>query len=145
MRKTVLSLVLAALLGPSLAEAQGATVELRLALPIVLPQLVVVSPGVQVVPDVDHEVFFVDGWYWVRHDAGWYRSRSHRGGWILVGPGHVPARLVSIPPGKYRRWKPDKERREQIREDRKERREEARERRKEAHEREKERHKGGKH
>jgi len=109
MRKTALSITLAAaLLSPALASAQGATVELRLGLPIVLPQLVVVSPGVQVVPDVDHEVFFVDGFYWVRHDNGWYRSRSHRGGWVLAGPRIVPARLVKIPPGKYRRWKPEK-------------------------------------
>ncbi len=102
----VLSIVVAAALAPALASAQGASVEFRLDLPVVLPQLVVVSPGVQVVPDVDHEVFFVDGWYWVRQDAGWYRSRSHRGGWVLVGPRAVPSRLVSIPPGKYRRWKP---------------------------------------
>jgi hypothetical protein len=105
LKKTVLSIAAAAL-APALASAQGASVEFRIDLPVVLPQLVVVSPGVQVVPDVDHEVFFVDGWYWVRHDNGWYRSRSHRSGWVLVGPRAVPARLVKIPPGKYRRWKP---------------------------------------
>ncbi len=109
MRKTlsiaVAVAVAAAVLVPALASAQ-ASVELRLALPVVLPQLVVVSPGVQVVPDVDEEVFFVDGYYWVRQDAGWYRSRSHKGGWVFVGPRAVPARLVKIPPGHYRRWKP---------------------------------------
>jgi hypothetical protein len=110
MRKTALSITLAAaFLSPSDASAQAsASVELRLALPVIVPQLVVVSPGVQVIPDVDEEVFFVDGFYWVRHDRGWYRSRSHRAGWVLVGPRGVPARLVQLPPGKYRRWKPAK-------------------------------------
>jgi len=156
MRKTALSIALAAgLLGPSLASAQ-ASVEFRVELPVVLPRLVVISPGVQVVPEVDEEVFFSDGYYWVRRDNGWYRSRSHRSGWVLVGPRYVPARLVQLPPGKYRRWRPGppapaayredrKERHERWREDRKERREEMREDRKEEHEREKERRKRGKH
>lgn len=145
MRKTVMTLVVATLLGPSLAEAQGAVaaeVQLRLGLPVVLPQLVVVAPGVQVVPEVEHEVFFADGWYWVRQDNGWYRSRSHRGGWVLVGPRAVPARLSGLPPGKYRHWKAAKE---EHKERRKERREEAREDRKEAREHAKEHRKHGKH
>jgi hypothetical protein len=109
MRK--LAIVLAASALPALASAQGsvsAAVQLRLDLPVVLPALVVVTPGVQVVPDVDEEVFFVDGWYWVRQPSGWYRSRSHRHGWVVVPAGRVPARLVSIPSGKYKRYKPAK-------------------------------------
>jgi hypothetical protein len=100
-----LVLALAALISlPSVAEAQ-ASVDVRIDLPFILPRLVVVSPGVQVVPEVDEEVFFVDGHYWVRRDAGWYRSRSHRSGWVLVPRGVVPPRLVKIPHGKYRKWK----------------------------------------
>ncbi len=106
MRKSALSIFLAgAILVPLAAYAQ-ATVDLRIALPVVLPRLVVVSPGVEVVPDVDYEVFHVDGWYWVRHQDGWYRSRSHRGGWVMVPPRGVPPGLVRIPPGQYRRWHP---------------------------------------
>jgi hypothetical protein len=104
MRK--LALALAVLIGlPAIAQAQ-ASVDVRIDLPFLLPRLVVVSPGVQVVPEVDEEVFFVDGHYWVRRDARWYRSRSHRSGWVLVPRAVVPARLVKIPNGKYRRWKP---------------------------------------
>jgi hypothetical protein len=109
MRKLVLALAVSAL--PALGAAQGsvsAAVQLRLDLPVVLPALVVVTPGVQVVPDVDEEVFFVDGWYWVRQPNGWYRSRSHRHGWMLVPGPRVPARLVAVPAGKYRRYKPEK-------------------------------------
>jgi hypothetical protein len=103
MRK--LALAAALLIGlPALARAQAA-VDIRIDLPLILPRLVVVSPGIQVVPDIDDEVFFVDGYYWARRDRGWYRSRSHRSGWVLV-PRGVPAALVKMPKGKYRRWKP---------------------------------------
>jgi hypothetical protein len=107
MRKLLLAL--AASILPALASAQvsaTAAVRLNLELPVVLPQLVVITPGVQVVPDVDEEVFFLDGFYWVRQPKGWYRSRSHRHGWVLVPARGVPARLVAIPAGKYKRYKP---------------------------------------
>lgn len=108
MRKTALSIVLAgALTAPALVSAQ-ASVDIRLNLPVVLPQLVVVSPGVQVVPEVDEEVFFVSGFYWVRHDSGWYRSRNPRGGWVVAPVRAVPVALVKMPPGKYKRYKPAK-------------------------------------
>jgi opacity protein-like surface antigen len=118
MRKLILALAASAL--PALASAQvAAAVELNLRLPVVLPQLVVVTPGVQVVPDVDEEVFFVDGYYWARQPRGWYRSNSHRGGWVLVPARRVPVRVASLPPGKYKRWKAEKhERRDDDRRDR---------------------------
>jgi hypothetical protein len=104
MRTLLLALV--ALIGlPTAAQAQ-ASVTFQLNLPVVLPPLVVVTPGVRVVPDVDEEVFFVDGYYWVRRDRSWYRSRSHRHGWVLVGARGVPSRISGFAPGKYKRWKP---------------------------------------
>ncbi len=105
MRNLLRLLIAAALAAPALALAQ-ASVQVRVALPVVLPQLVVVSPGVQVVPDVDEEVFYCNGWYWVRQDGGWYRSHSHRHGWRFVQPERVPRRLVGFAPGQYRRWHP---------------------------------------
>lgn len=104
--RTLGTAIAALLLAPGLALAQvHASAGIHIDLPILLPQLVVVSPGVQVVPEVRHEVFFVDGFYWARHDRGWYRSKSHRGGWVLVPGRAVPARLGKIPHGKYRNWK----------------------------------------
>jgi hypothetical protein len=103
MRTTLRLFVAAAALAPALALAQ-ASVHLELGLPVVLPPMVVVQPGVQVVPDVDEEVFFHNGWYWVRRDDGWYRSRSHRHGWLYVRGDRVPRRLVMLPAGQYRRW-----------------------------------------
>jgi hypothetical protein len=122
MRKTALPITLALALLPAAAAAQasasvGASAKFQLDLPIFLPQLVVVTPGVQVVPDVDHEVFFTDGFYWTRHGNGWYRSRSHRGGWVLVPARHVPTKIGRLPPGKYKRWKPAKAERLDRRDD----------------------------
>ncbi len=103
MRK--IALVLAFLPSLALAQAQ-ASVQFSLNLPTVLPQLVVVQPGIRVVPDVEEEVFYTNGWYYCRHDGGWYRSHDHRGGWVFVEPRRVPPGLARIPPGQYRRWHP---------------------------------------
>ena len=92
--------------GPAAAQVQ---VTLHLDLPAVLPALVVIEPGLQVVPRVNEEVFFVDGYYWVHRDARWYRSHDHRRGWVVVDARGVPPRLVKLPPGHYRKWDPSKE------------------------------------
>jgi hypothetical protein len=93
-------------LAPGLAFAQGASVNVQIDLPAVLPQLVVVSPGIRVVPDCDREVFFVDNYYYVREDGYWYRSNNHRGGWVMVEPRRVPPGLARMPPGQYKKWHP---------------------------------------
>lgn len=118
------AVILAALLGPAAASAQAsASVELRVDLPVVLPKLVVVSPGIQVVPEVSEEVFFHGGYYWVRRDAHWWRSRSHRSGWVLVRPDHVPPGLSRIPPGQYKHWKPSKAEKDERKAEKRERKE----------------------
>ena len=71
----------------------------------VAPPLVVVSEGVQVVPDCNEEVFFQDSWYWHRNAGRWYRARDYRGGWVLVERRQVPVMLVGIPSGKYKHHK----------------------------------------
>jgi hypothetical protein len=99
-------LLLLALLAPGLAAAQAqATATFSINLPVILPRLVVVQPGIQVVPDQDVEVFFVDGYYWTRRDDRWYRSANHRGGWVHASHG-VPPGLSRMQPGHYRRYRP---------------------------------------
>ena len=110
-----------------------AQVQISIQLPTITfsapPPLVVVEPGVQVVEDNDEEVFFVDSYYWVRRGPRWYRTRDHRGGWVVVdGPG-IPPSLVRLPPGQYRRYK------HAVKE----------ERREERHEKHEKREKRGKH
>jgi hypothetical protein len=110
-----IALAVAALIAlPVVAQAET-SVSINIGLPVAAPRLVVVSPGVQVVPEFDEEVFFTDGFYWVRRDAVWYRSRVHTGGWVVVPGRAVPARLVKIPPGHYRNWKEAKQERKEQR------------------------------
>ncbi|MGC4120767.1 MAG: hypothetical protein QM765_40560 [Myxococcales bacterium] len=134
-RTTLLALTLAALLAPSLAAGQ-INVSFKLPLPPA-PPLVVVAPGIQVVPDLDDEVFFHDGFYWARRSDRWFRATHPHAEFVPVEVKVVPPALVKVgPPGHYKRWKHHHEAREERREDRHERREEAREHR---HERREER------
>ena len=48
---------------------------------VATPDLVAVSPGVQVVADYDEPVFFTDGFYWRFNDGYWYRSNNYATGW----------------------------------------------------------------
>lgn len=89
---------------PVLAQVQ-VTVQLPTVTFNAPPPLVVVEPGIQVVEDYDDEVYYVEDWYWVRRDGRWYRARDHRGGWVVVDGPRVPASIVRLPPGKYRRYK----------------------------------------
>ncbi|MDQ3262625.1 MAG: hypothetical protein M3Y59_03020 [Myxococcota bacterium] len=104
MKRTLMTILALALPSSALAQA-----ELKVRAPVVTfevaPMLVVVSPGIQVVPDYGEEVFFTNGWYWVRQDRNWFKSRSHRGGWKHVGHKHVPRGLYGIPHGHYRHYK----------------------------------------
>ena len=106
MRHALLVIVLS---WAAVSNAQVIDVQINIVPPAIVfpapPPLVVIQPGVQVVEDSDDEVFFVDGFYWCRRDGRWFRTKSHQGGWVVVGPGLVPATLVAIPPGQYRKWK----------------------------------------
>jgi hypothetical protein len=134
MKRLILTFAFALSVVPSLARAQVA-VDVRIGFPAP-PPLVVVSPGVQVVPDYGEEVFFVNGWYWLRRDAVWYRTRDHRGGWVVVPQRTVPAALVRIPPGQYKHW-----RKEEMKAERRERKAEEKAWKREAKEERKERKK----
>jgi hypothetical protein len=112
MRKLALFALLVAVgIGAAAPARAQVAVDVRIGFPAP-PPLVVVSPGVQVVPDYDEEVFFVNGWYWLRRDAVWYRTRDYRGGWIFVQPRMVPASIVRLPPGHYKHWRKDQEKAE---------------------------------
>jgi hypothetical protein len=110
--RTLCGIISVALL--SLAPPAGAQLpvdlQIQMGLPVVLPPMVVVQPGLRVVSELDEEVYFVGGWYWVRRGPHWYRARDHRRAWMWIEPRRVPVVLVRIPPGQYRkidhaRWK----------------------------------------
>ncbi len=123
MRKTALSIALAGALSlPFAAAAQvSVSAQVHIGLPAVLPPAVVIQPGVQVIPEIDHEVFLVDGVYYARQEGGWYRAPSpHAASWAAVAPKAVPVALVRIPPGHYKNWKPSKAEKEHEKAERKE-------------------------
>ncbi len=118
MRKTALSIALALAL-PAAALA-GGYAEIHFELPEILPPAVVIQPGVQVIPEISHEVFSVDGAWYVRHSGGWYRAPDpHAAAWTFVPVEAVPAPLVKIPPGKYKNWKPSKQEKEEAKAEKK--------------------------
>ena len=104
MRTLIVALGLLALPLAVAAPAQ-AQVHIQVVLPRVLPPLVIVEPGVQVIEDMDDEVFFSGGYYWVRRDDRWYRTRDHTAQWRYVEVRRVPGGIVRYEPGHYRRWK----------------------------------------
>ena len=57
------------------------------------PDLVEVSPGVQVVADYDEPVFYSGGAYWRQSSDGWYRSDNYAGGWVYA---EAPETVVRI-------------------------------------------------
>jgi hypothetical protein len=89
------------------AEVQ---LRIRMGLPTVLPPLVEVRPGLQVVQDYDDEIFFADGYYWMQRDGSWYRARDYRQRWSFVRPGGESRMLFGHQPGQYRRYQHDERR-----------------------------------
>ncbi|HVP68302.1 MAG TPA: hypothetical protein VMT17_13695 [Anaeromyxobacteraceae bacterium] len=102
MVRTLLWTAIALSLGAAPALADDTP--LRLALPS-SPTLAAVRPGVQVVESLDEEVFFASGWWWVRRGAAWYRSPSPRLAFVRVETARVPLTVVSLPPGRYVRFR----------------------------------------
>ncbi|ACG72029.1 conserved hypothetical protein [Anaeromyxobacter sp. K] len=102
--RLALALALALPLLPQPARAQ-VRAQLRIDLPI-SPRLVVIQPGVQVVPEYQDEVFHQGGWYWLRREDRWYRAQSPRAAFVMVEPRVVPRVLVTLAPGRYRNWQP---------------------------------------
>ena len=70
----------------------------------VAPDLVYVSPGVQVVADYDYPVFYADNYYWRFDNGHWYRSSWYTGGWAYATPPYTVARIDR--PYAYRHYRP---------------------------------------
>jgi hypothetical protein len=69
------------------------------------PELVVVSPGVEVVADYDRPIFYADGLYWWSSGGVWYQSNWYGGGWVRAR--HVSPRVYVIAhPEHYAHYRP---------------------------------------
>jgi hypothetical protein len=76
------------------------------------PPEVVVIPGtyVYMVPDIDVDVLFFQGYWWRPYEGHWYRSRNYKGSWRYVAPGRIPLGLRELPPDYRHRLSPGYER-----------------------------------
>ena len=61
------------------------------------PDLVYVSPGVQVIADYDEPVFYSNNYYWRYNSGVWYRSPYHTRGWVRVNDVPAPIRRIDRP------------------------------------------------
>ena len=81
----------------------GVTISLPPLIVFSAPPEVVVIPEtyVYVVPDVDVDIFFFDGWWWRPWEGRWYRSRHYDSGWAYYR--RVPTFYRRVPSG----WRND--------------------------------------
>src|ERR1043165_4837379 len=61
------------------------------------PDLVVISPGVQVIANLDEPIFYSDNYYWRNQGGYWYRSPYHTRGWARVEVAPVRIRAIAQP------------------------------------------------
>ena len=87
------SLIPATLLVAVLAAGVGAGCTAAVVSDPYPPDLVYVSPGVQVIADYNEPIFYSDGLYWRYSGGTWYRSRYYTGGWAYATP---PAAVLRI-------------------------------------------------
>ena len=75
------------------------------------PELVVI-PGtyVYMVPDIEADVLFYQGYWWRPYEGRWYRSRDYRRGWSYVDSRRIPGGLRSLPSDYRHRLSPGHER-----------------------------------
>ena len=105
MKKLLLGAILLglAIVGPGRALAEiSVGIGISLPPPVVFeaPPAVVVLPDtddVYVVPDIDVDIFFWNGWWWRPWEGRWYRSRYYDRGWAYYN--HVPRFYFDVEPG----------------------------------------------
>jgi hypothetical protein len=61
------------------------------------PELVAVSPNVQVIANLDEPIFYSGNFYWRNQGGRWYRSAYHTHGWARVQVAPVEIRAITRP------------------------------------------------
>jgi len=101
------TILLTSILVSPLPTMAGVDVGVSISLPPLIvfasPPEVVVIPEtyVYVVPNVDADIFFYDGWWWRPWEGRWYRSRHYDSGWGYYR--RVPSFYSRVPSG----WRND--------------------------------------
>ena len=88
--------ILSALMFTALTGCMG-TGSVQYSAEVTAPELIVISPGVQVIADYNEPVFYSENYYW-RYDGGvWFRSNDYRRNWIRVQTVPVAVRRIDRP------------------------------------------------
>lgn len=97
LRTMVLALVLVAPVSTMAGVDVGVSISLPPLIVFAAPPEVVVIPEtyVYVVPDLEVDIFFYDGWWWRPWEGRWYRSRHYDSGWAYYR--RVPSFYGRIP------------------------------------------------
>jgi len=97
------TLFLALVFGVSISTMARAEVNVSIVLPppIVFsaPPALIVLPDtyVYVVPEINEDIFFYNGWWWRQWEGRWYRSHYYNQGWRYYN--HVPSFYYDVDPG----------------------------------------------
>ncbi len=98
--ETLLLALVIAVPAPAMARVD-VTVSIALPPPIVFaapPELIVIPDTyVYVVPDIDEDIFFWNGWWWRLWEGRWYRSHYYDRGWGYYN--NVPSFYFDVDPG----------------------------------------------
>src|SRR6266436_9895015 len=92
LRVSVYAWVVAAALGGCAAGEAEYGAEVR----VTSPELVAISPDVQVIADSDEPMFYADGYYWLYRDNMWLRSDAYQRGFARVDVNIVPSNVREI-------------------------------------------------
>jgi len=109
----VIGALILALTGSATRSEAGVNVNVSLpAITFAAPPDVVVIPGtyVYMVPDIEADVLFYQGYWWRPYEGRWYRSRDYKGRWSYVEQGRVPGGLRGLPKDYRNRLSPGHER-----------------------------------
>ena len=104
MKKSIFTRLLALAVSVPAPAMAGVNIGIGISLPLPIvfasPPDVIVIPetdNVYVVPDIDAELFFWNGWWWRPWDGNWYRSQYHDSGWSYYNS--VPRFYFDVDPG----------------------------------------------
>jgi len=108
----VIGALLLVLMGSAAQSEAGVNVNVGVNLPAVRfegPPEVVVIPGtyVYMVPGIDVDVLFYQGYWWRPYEGQWYRSREYKGRWRHVKPRQIPRGLSGLPQDYRHRVSPE--------------------------------------
>ena len=91
------------IINPGKVDA-GIDVNVNIGLPpaIMIPTVpeVVLIPGTNtyIIPDIDADIIFHNGYWYRPHKGYWYRANSYNGPWLNIVRAKIPIALLELPP-----------------------------------------------